>query len=47
MALEITEIQIAHFERNGFFLVSNPLGAAGMREVDFRQQEVEPEWQRT
>ena len=47
MALEITEIQIAHFERNGFFLVPNPLGAAGMREVDFRQQEVEPEWQRT
>ena len=44
---DITDEQLAHFERNGFFLIPNPLGAEGMRQVDFRQQEVEPEWERT
>ncbi|MCE2440471.1 MAG: phytanoyl-CoA dioxygenase family protein [Candidatus Latescibacteria bacterium] len=45
--LKISEDQIAHFERNGFFLIPNPLGAKGVREVDNRQQKVEPEWART
>ena len=45
--LEISDDQLAHFERNGFFLIPNPLGAQGVREVDSRQQEVEPEWERT
>ena len=43
----ITDAQLAHFERNGFFFVPNPLGAEGVREVDARQQEVEPVWART
>ena len=46
-SLYITDEQLAHFERNGFFLIPNPLGAEGMRQIDFRQQEVEPEWERT
>lgn len=46
MNLEITDAQIDHFQRSGFFLVPNPLGAAGMREVDTRQQDVEPAWSR-
>ncbi len=45
--LKISDDQLAHFERNGFFLVPNPLGAQGVRQVDNRQQEVEPEWERT
>jgi ectoine hydroxylase-related dioxygenase (phytanoyl-CoA dioxygenase family) len=45
--MEITEAQIKHFERNGFFLLPNPLGADGVRQVDFRQQEIEAEWERT
>lgn len=44
--LEITAAQIAHFQRQGFFFLPNPLGAQGLREVDARQQEIEPEWQR-
>ena len=43
----ITGAQLDHFERNGFFFVANPLGAEGVREVDARQQEVEPEWEQT
>ena len=46
-SLYITDEQLAHFERNGFFLIPNPVGAEGMRQIDFRQQEVEPEWERT
>jgi len=46
-AIGITDAQLAHFERNGFFFVPNPLGAEGVREVDARQQEVEPVWERT
>ena len=46
-SLDITDEQLAHFERTGFFLIPNPVGAEGMRQVDFRQQEVEPEWERT
>ena len=45
--LEITDDQLAHFERNGFFLIPNPLGAEGVRQVDNRQQVVEPEWEST
>ncbi|HIG17788.1 MAG TPA: hypothetical protein EYQ31_11185, partial [Candidatus Handelsmanbacteria bacterium] len=45
--MEITEAQIKHFERNGFFLLPNPLGVDGVRQVDFRQQEIEAEWERT
>ena len=45
--LEISDDQLAHFERNGFFLIPNPLGAQGVRKVDSRQQEVEPVWERT
>ena len=43
----ITDAQLDHFQRNGFFFVANPLGAEGVREVDVRQQEVEPEWEQT
>lgn len=46
-SFEITNEQLAHFERNGFFLIPNPLGAEGLRQIDFRQQEIEPEWERT
>lgn len=47
MTLEIDQTQIAHFERNGFFLVPNPIGVQGLREVDFLQQQVAPEWEDT
>ena len=46
-AIGITDAQLDHFERKGFFFVPNPLGAEGMREVDARQQEVEPVWEQT
>ena len=46
-SFDITNEQLAHFERNGFFLIPNPLGAEGLRQIDFRQQEIEPEWERT
>ncbi len=45
--MKITDAECTHFQRNGFFLVSNPLGKQGMREVDFLQQQVEPEWEAT
>lgn len=45
--LKISDDQLAHFERNGFFLIPNPLGEQGVRLVDIRQQEVEPEWERS
>ena len=37
-AIGITDAQLAHFERNGFFFVPNPIGAEGVREVDARLQ---------
>ena len=43
----LTDAQLGHFERHGFFFVPNPIGAEGMREVDARQQEVEPVWEGT
>ena len=46
-SLGITGEHLAHFERNGFFLIPNPFGAEGMLQVDIRQQEVEPVWERT
>lgn len=45
--LTISDEQIAHFGRQGFFLVPNPLGEAGMREVDNRQRDIAPEWEAT
>jgi hypothetical protein len=45
--MQVTDAQLAHFRRNGFFLVPNSLGAEGIRKVDFRQQQVEPEWEKT
>ena len=45
--LKISDDQLAHFERNGFFFIPNPLGEQGVRLVDSRQQEVEPEWERS
>lgn len=42
--MEITDQQIEHFHRNGFFFVPNPLGDEMMLEVDRRQRTVEPEW---
>ncbi len=45
--LGITGEHLAHFERNGFFLIPNPFGAEAIRQVDIRQQEMEPVWERT
>ncbi|MBI94270.1 MAG: hypothetical protein CME05_13855 [Gemmatimonadaceae bacterium] len=45
--LVITDGQINHFKRNGFFLIPNPLGAGGLRAVDRAQQDIEPEWEAT
>lgn len=47
MTLQISDDQIEHFERNGFFLVPNPLGDEGMRQVDSRQRDVAPQWEST
>lgn len=44
---EITDQQIDHFQRNGFFFIPNPLGEKTMHTVDQRQREVEPEWAKT
>ncbi len=45
--MHITDDHIAHFERNGFFLVPNPLDLGDQRFVDSRQRDVEPEWKQT
>jgi hypothetical protein len=42
--LVISEEQISHFHRQGFFLIPNPLGAAGIRIVDRAQVDIEPVW---
>ena len=46
-SLGITGEHLAHFERNGFFLIPNPFGPEAIRQVDIRQQEMEPVWERT
>ena len=43
--MEITDEQIAHFHRRGFFLIPNPLGAEKVREVDRIQQDITREWE--
>lgn len=36
---------MAHFHRNGFFLMANPLAAETMGLIDAEQQKIEPLWQ--
>jgi len=43
----IGAVQAAHFRRNGFFLMANPLSAGTMSEVDIRQRAVEKAWEET
>jgi hypothetical protein len=43
----MTDQQIEHFHRNGFFFVPNPVGEEAMVEVERRQREVSPEWEQT
>ena len=40
----MTDYQIEHFHRNGFFFVPNPLDDDAIFEIDRRQRAVEPEW---
>jgi len=42
--MDITDQQIEHFHRNGFFFIPNPLNNEMMIEVDWRQRTVEREW---
>ncbi len=42
--MDMTDYQVEHFHRNGFFFVSNPLDDDAMFEIDRRQRAVEPEW---
>ena len=44
--MDVTEQQIAHFHRNGFFLIPNPFGEEKVRMVERIQREVGPEWER-
>ena len=43
--MEISQDQVDHFHRNGFFFVPNPLSPAELSEIETRQREVEPEWE--
>ena len=45
--MEVTQGQIDHFHRNGFFLIPNPFGDDAMREVDRIQRENEARWAST
>ena len=45
--MTITQSQIDHFHRNGFFLIPNPLGVEQTRLVDRLQTEHEAEWEQT
>jgi len=42
--MNITDQQIAHFHRHGFFFIPNPLDDKTMLEIDWRQRTVEHEW---
>lgn len=42
--MDITDQQIEHFHRNGFFFIPNPLSNEMIVEVDWRQRTVEREW---
>lgn len=42
--MDVTDQQIEHFHRNGFFFLRNPLTDEAMREIDRRQRAVEPTW---
>lgn len=44
--MDVTDRQIAHFHRRGFFFLRNPLTDEAMREIDRRQRAVEPTWQK-
>ena len=44
--MEIADVRIEYFHRNGFFLIPNPLGVENMRQVEKRQRQVEPEWEK-
>ena len=41
----VSRVQIEHFQRQGFFLIPNPLGAENMRAVDRVQQDIAGEWE--
>jgi len=43
----ISDAQVAHFRRCGFFLLPNPHGQQAMREVDRRQRDRATQWQQT
>ena len=45
--MNITDEQIEHFHRQGFFLVPNPLGEEKMHRVDAIQRRIEAEWAQT
>ncbi len=45
--MKITDEQVAHFHRRGFFLIPNPLGEKKVREVDRIQQDITQEWEQT
>ncbi|MDA0745658.1 MAG: hypothetical protein O2954_04020, partial [bacterium] len=45
--MEITDEQIAHFHRSGFFLIPNPLDGETMFEADRLQRKNEAVWERT
>jgi hypothetical protein len=41
----VSEEQVAHFHRQGFFFIPNAFGTERMRAVDQRQNEIGPEWE--
>ena len=45
--MPITETQIAHFHRNGFFLIPNLFDQNQMRQIDRLQQDKEGAWEKT
>ena len=45
--MEISDVRIEHFHRNGFFFIPNPLGVENMCQLEKRQRQVEPEWEKS
>ena len=45
--MNVTDQQIEHFHRQGFFFIPNPLDDGAMYEIDRRERAVEPTWLKT
>lgn len=43
----VSDVQIAHFQEHGFFLIANPLGEENMRQVERIQQDIVGTWEKT